>query len=217
MPDDSTLRSYFNVDIRQRRREHRGDAFADIFSKIQASNSVFASVSLPISVNTEGTYLNQVYIGMFRPDKDAFPRWYGNLKQYKLAKVGDTLRTVDAYGYTETINSSTGFIDKCARSYWTGTSTDTYWAFAYPSTDYLDTNKIDVCATIPAIGSDPAVAIGRLPAAQSNRPDGNFVEKGGEGQSFAAARHARSRPARVTARPASSISRPRRSREPPSA
>ena len=56
-------------------------------------NSVFASVSLPVSVNTQGTYLNQVYIGMFRPDEDAFPRWTGNLKQYKLAKVGSQLKT----------------------------------------------------------------------------------------------------------------------------
>ena len=42
-----------------------------IFSEIQAVNSVFASVSLPVSVNTEGTFLNQVYIGMFRPDEKA--------------------------------------------------------------------------------------------------------------------------------------------------
>ncbi len=45
------------------------DALGRIFSEIQAVNSVFASVSLPVSVNTEGTYLNQVYVGMFRPTR----------------------------------------------------------------------------------------------------------------------------------------------------
>ena len=60
------------------------DALNGIFSEIQSVNSVFASVSLPVSVNTQGTFLNQVYIGMFRPDQDSFPRWNGNLKQYKI-------------------------------------------------------------------------------------------------------------------------------------
>ncbi len=101
----------------------------DIFSRIQSVNSVFASVSLPVSVNTEGTYLNQVYIGMFRPDAEGGPRWDGNMKQYKLAKVGTELRTVDAYDYPDTINPLTGFVDRCARSYWTPTTMDTYWTF----------------------------------------------------------------------------------------
>ena len=43
-----------------------------------------------------GYFLNQVYIGMFRPDADALPRWAGNLKQYKLGIVSGQLRTLDA-------------------------------------------------------------------------------------------------------------------------
>ena len=54
-----------------------------IFNQVRAANSVFASASLPVSANTQGTYLNQVYIGMFRPDGNALPRWVGNLKQYQ--------------------------------------------------------------------------------------------------------------------------------------
>ena len=38
-----------------------------IFSEVQAVNSVFASTTLPVSVNVRGTNLNQVYIGVFRP------------------------------------------------------------------------------------------------------------------------------------------------------
>ncbi|MGH8376983.1 MAG: hypothetical protein ACRER6_17155, partial [Pseudomonas sp.] len=60
-------------------------ALNDILSRIQAVNSVFASVSLPVSVSVRGTYQNQVYLGMFRPDADARPNWVGNLKQYQLS------------------------------------------------------------------------------------------------------------------------------------
>jgi type IV pilus assembly protein PilY1 len=132
-------------------------ALGTIFSEIQAVNSVFASVSLPTSVNTEGTYLNQVYIGMFRPDTDALPRWPGNLKQYKLGLVGSQLRTLDADGLGA-INSSTGFISECARSYWTPTAPDTYWAFR------------------PQGGC----VRGGVSFDNSNSPDGKVVEKGAQ-------------------------------------
>ena len=44
---------------------------------------MFAAASLPVSANTQGTYLNQVFIGMFRPESSGFQRWVGNLKQYQ--------------------------------------------------------------------------------------------------------------------------------------
>lgn len=132
------------------------DALNDIFSEIQSVNSVFASVSLPVSVNTQGTYLNQVYVGMFRPDPDQNPRWAGNLKQYKLGKIGGLLKLEDADG-TAAINNQTGFITECARSYWTPSVVDTEWT-ARPNGD---------CLTI---------ANSRI----SNYPDGNIVEKGAQ-------------------------------------
>ncbi|TAK52941.1 MAG: pilus assembly protein PilY [Gammaproteobacteria bacterium] len=132
------------------------DALGRIFSEIQAVNSVFASVSLPVSVNTQGTYLNQVYVGVFRPDQDALPRWAGNLKQYRLGIVGDMLRTLDADAQSA-INPGTGFISECARSYWTPTAVDTYWAFK-PQGGCLAVANSDI----------------------SNYPDGNVVEKGGQ-------------------------------------
>ena len=55
-----------------------------IFNEIQAVNSVFAATTLPVSVNVRGTNLNQVYIGVFRPDSTKAPRWFGNLKMYEL-------------------------------------------------------------------------------------------------------------------------------------
>lgn len=131
------------------------DTLNGIFSEIQSVNSVFASVSLPVSVNTQGTFLNQVYIGMFRPDQDSFPRWNGNLKQYKLGYSNNVLKLLDASG-TDAINSNTGFIAECARSYWTPTTLDTYWAFK-PQGNCITANT-DI----------------------SNTPDGNIVEKGAQ-------------------------------------
>lgn len=134
------------------------DTLNGIFSEIQSVNSVFSSVSLPVSVNTQGTFLNQVYIGMFRPDPDSYPRWNGNLKQYKLgyASGSTSLQLLDA-GNARAINSTTGFIGECARSFWTPTVLDTYWAF----------RPLGTCLTA---NSDV-----------SNFPDGNIVEKGAQG------------------------------------
>lgn len=135
------------------------DTINTVLSEIQSVNSVYASVSLPVSVNTQGTYLNQVFVGMFRPAQNALPRWDGNLKQYRLGyPSGSTqLETLDADG-ASAINSSTGFIAECARSYWTPTTADTYW------TNIADQQCLSTTAT-----------------AKSNTPDGNMVEKGGQG------------------------------------
>lgn len=131
-------------------------------TEIQAVNSVFASASLPVSVNTQGTFLNQVFIGMFRPDTT--PRWSGNLKQYKFlastkAGGGFNLDLVDADNELA-INTGTGFITQCARSFWTEKDiVDNYWKF------------------------DGSVAKGSCSTLTewSNSPDGDVVEKGAAG------------------------------------
>jgi type IV pilus assembly protein PilY1 len=138
------------------------DAVGKALSEIQAVNSVFASVSLPLSVNSQGTYLNQVYVGLFRPDASAYPLWNGNLKQYKLGHVDAELKLEDANG-TPAINSQTGFITECARSFWTPSTTDSYWAFK-PQGD-----------CIPGTGLAGDLYL------KSNFPDGNVVEKGAQG------------------------------------
>jgi type IV pilus assembly protein PilY1 len=93
------------------------NALASILSEIQAVNSVFASATLPISVNTQGTYENQVYIGVFRSDGQARPRWFGNLKEYQFARYcdwdGDDLVTATKMG----IACSSAQLDTTAPSY----------------------------------------------------------------------------------------------------
>lgn len=142
------------------------NALGNILSKIQAVNSAFSSVSLPVSVNTQGTYLNQVFMAMFRPDGSARPRWHGNLKQYKVGVdpttsqlfLADASSTSSNPNGANAVNPKTGFIDSCARSFWTPSAADTYWNFA-PSRDYC----------LAVANSDT-----------SNSPDGPNVEKGAQ-------------------------------------
>ena len=70
----------------------------DLLINIAAVDSVFTATTLPVSTTTQGTFLNQVFVGMFRPDANAAPRWVGNLKQYQLGVVNGSLRLVDKNG-----------------------------------------------------------------------------------------------------------------------
>lgn len=141
------------------------DAFKRIFTQIASVNSAFASASLPISVNSQGTYLNQIYIGMFRPDGNALPRWAGNLKQYQFALSGtgssQTLFMADAGGAAAIDNAETGFLLDCARSFWT-TDSGAYWAT-------VANTPPGACTTVEN-------------STYSDRPDGKVVEKGGVAQ-----------------------------------
>ena len=131
------------------------DALDQIFQEIQAVNSVFAATTLPVSVNVRGTNLNQVYVGMFRPDSEKLPRWYGNLKCYQLGLDASTgaLYLADADG-DKAENSNTGFINTDSSSFWTEGSS--FWSYR---TDEENGE-----------GGD------------SDLPDGDLVEKGGVAQ-----------------------------------
>ncbi|SFP99899.1 type IV pilus assembly protein PilY1 [Geopseudomonas sagittaria] len=145
-------------------------ALQTALSEIKSVSSVFASVSLPVSVNTQGTYLNQVFVGMFRPDENALPRWAGNLKQYKMGLSGGELVLQDADG-ASAINSSTGFVTECARSFWTPKTTTpaNYWGDAtLPYWSKVPEGKAGGCMAVSG-------------SAQADYPDGNVVEKGAQG------------------------------------
>lgn len=129
------------------------DSLQTIFNEIQSVNTVFASVTLPVSVNVRGTNLNQVYIGTFRSAADGAPRWLGNLKQYQLG-VDTTTGSVflaDRDGMPAE-SPATGFIVDNSVSFWTSASN--FWSF------------------LPS-GNPPSA---------SDSPDGPVVEKGGVAQ-----------------------------------
>ncbi len=140
----------------------------DAFRGILSRNSVFASVALPAAANQQSTFLNQVFVGMFRPDAKGLPRWAGNLKQYKIGLLGGSdLQTVDADGVPliDTTNTENGgFVQGCARSFWTPTVADTYWSYLLSDGD-ADNDPVQNCVSAAAV---------------SNTPDGNIVEKGAQ-------------------------------------
>lgn len=143
-------------------------ALRKIMSEIQSVNSVFASSSLPVSVNTQGTYLNQVFMGMFRPEGSAAPRWAGNLKQYEFKIFNGVLRLADKHGF-EAISSTTGFVTPCAASFWS-TDTGSYWNF--PGSQ-ANGDCTAYTSSFPVAGSTTIF---------SDWPDGEVVEKGGAAQ-----------------------------------
>ena len=134
--------------------------------EIQAVNSVVASVALPVSINVRGTHLNQVYMGVFRPD--TAPRWFGNLKLYELGvNVSDELFLADRNGRPAQ-SADTGFIANSVESFWTQTST--YWDFRCSAAQLAvmsAEDKATLCGTPPSV---------------SDMPDGPVVEKGAAGQ-----------------------------------
>lgn len=138
------------------------EALKKILNEVQAVNSVFSSASLPVSVNAQGTYLNQIFLGMFRPDASASPRWLGNLKQYKLIYDNTgALVLGDKDGNAAISSSGTGFISPTAVSYWTYKDTSN-------SPDSLGGTFVNREVGTPPSGYD--------------MPDGEVVEKGGAAQ-----------------------------------
>lgn len=129
------------------------DALTMTFDSILAVNSVFAASALPVSVNVRGTHLNQVYMGVFRPDADGLPRWMGNLKKYQLGlnQATGEVYLADADG-RRADSAVTGFVHDRARSFWSH-----------------DSNFWD--------GFNPEVY-----RHSSDSPDGDVVEKGGVAQ-----------------------------------
>lgn len=151
-------------------------AISRVFSDVQAVNSVFAAPVLPVSANMQGTYVNQIYMGMFRPDGSENPRWMGNLKQYQFGvdttdPTAPQLFLADASwgNYSAGTNANralsaagTGFISPTAVSFWSAKDISSlpdskggFWLNAFKAQGASD-------------GHDWA--------------DGQIVEKGGVGQ-----------------------------------
>jgi type IV pilus assembly protein PilY1 len=136
------------------------DALEQITGEVLAVNSTFASTSLPVNSTNRSQNENQVFIGMFRPDPDAKPRWFGNLKRYQLVQNGAEIDLGDVNGNLA-VNNNTGFVTDCAVSWWTSDS-GTYWKNM-------------------GVNPDPAGGCS-TEKAYSDAPDGPLVEKGAVAQ-----------------------------------
>ena len=132
------------------------DALRRVIIEIQSVSEVFASASLPINATNRSQNENQVFIGLFRPDGEGKPRWYGNLKRYQIGLFGDEAKLADKNGLDAVDATTSGFINLCATSFWT-TDSGTYWQT--PSTP----------------GNCTTSSFNKF----SDSPDGPMVEKGG--------------------------------------
>lgn len=135
------------------------DILKEILTEIQGVNSTFASASLPVNATNRSQNENQVFIGMFRPDPNAKPRWFGNMKRYQLINNAGEIDLSDVNGTQSAVSSSTGFVQDCATSFWT-TDSGAYWQ--------------DVTVNPAPIGKCSTDAYSDY----SDAPDGPQVEKG---------------------------------------
>ena len=146
------------------------DALDSIAAEIQAVNSAFASTSLPVNATNRSQNQNQVFIGMFRPDGDRRPRWFGNLKRYELIFAGGKVALGDK-NLKEAVNPNTGFLTPCAHSYWS-TDSGKYWDIPVgtvkPFGEPIKGNCIQSRTNTYSLYSDV--------------PDGELVEKGAAAQ-----------------------------------
>ncbi|MBW2942036.1 PilC/PilY family type IV pilus protein [Zhongshania aquimaris] len=98
--------------------------FREIFNEVLDVNSVFSSATLPVSANTQGTFENQIYIAMFRPNPSGGPRWLGNVKQFQFGvDISGGIVLTDATNPTvnsqSIVNPVTGGLVDGAQSFWT--------------------------------------------------------------------------------------------------
>ncbi|MFV3306628.1 pilus assembly protein [Pseudomonas sp. NY15181] len=140
-------------------------ALNSALSDILSVSSTFAAVSLPLSATNRAQQDNQVFIGMFRPDQQTKPRWFGNLKRYQIALFNGVPELADSVG-REAVSTQTGFAEDCAQSYWSTDSQD-YW------------NGLGISPPPRSKCTDSAFSSFNV---WSDLPDGDFVEKGGAAQ-----------------------------------
>lgn len=134
-------------------------------SDILSVSSTFAAVSLPLSATNRAQQDNQVFIGMFRPDQQTKPRWFGNLKRYQIALFNGVPDLADSVG-RKAVSTATGFVEDCTQSYWS-TDSQGYW------------NGLGVTPPPRSKCTDSAFSSYNV---WSDIPDGDFVEKGGAAQ-----------------------------------
>lgn len=131
-------------------------ALADILSV----SATFSAATLPLSASNRSQSDNEVFVGMFRPYSE--PRWFGNLKRYRIGLVNNSAELVDVNGESA-VNNLTGFLAECAKSYWT-LDKGNYWE--------------SLSLSPPPLSQCTKANIERW----ADSPDGPFVEKGGAAQ-----------------------------------
>jgi len=147
-----------------RNEESIVSAIQKTISEILSASTTFAAVALPLSATNRTQNENQVFIGMFRPDGAAAPRWFGNLKRYQISIINGQAELADE-AMEPAVNPLTDFPTECAKSFWSEDSGN-YWE--------------DKGVTPPPLSN----CLTASTSPWSDAPDGPYVEKGGAAQSL---------------------------------
>jgi type IV pilus assembly protein PilY1 len=101
----------------------------DIFKQILAVSTTFVAASIPVNSFNRAEVLDNVYLGLFQPNEDARPYWFGNVKKLKIAGLGGSgaLFLADADG--DPAIAADGRIRFDALTYWTNPNAADVQAF----------------------------------------------------------------------------------------
>ena len=131
---------------------------------IYNQDNVLAAASLPLTVHNQAVNENQVYIGMFRLDRET-PFWQGNLKLYQIGldPTSTEVMLLDAEG-RPVVDPASGLVNSQARSFWTSGNNSPDGAavslggVAQGLRDYLGKSRINLTCTGPCNVLEPFAA-----------------------------------------------------------
>lgn len=97
------------------------DAFTSIITEILEINTTFIAPAVSVNAFNRFNHRSELYYATFKPTRH--PNWNGNVKRYELKTLtaGEPPEIVDANGALA-VNTSTGFFDADALSFWTNTA-----------------------------------------------------------------------------------------------
>ncbi len=101
----------------------------DIFKQILAVSTSFVAASIPVNSFNRAEVLDNVYLGLFQPNEEARPYWFGNVKKLKIAGLGGTGAVFLADADGDPAIAADGRIRFDALTYWTNPNAADVQAF----------------------------------------------------------------------------------------
>ena len=102
------------------------EAFQKILTSVEQTSTTFVAPTVSVNAFNSLQNKNEIYYALFEPN--LYPRWYGNVKKYKINSNGaildkslapDGQDIPDTEKDSDSINDTTGYFDESALSFWT--------------------------------------------------------------------------------------------------
>jgi type IV pilus assembly protein PilY1 len=100
------------------------NAFDKILTNIEQTSTTFVAPAVSVNAFNSLQNRNEIYYALFEPN--LYPRWYGNVKKYKINTNGAILgqgMAIDVEKDADAIDDATGYFDEGALSFWSDQST----------------------------------------------------------------------------------------------